>query len=198
MSRGLTLEQMEFLVSKGISAEEMVAFAKMGSAKSKGAERTARWRAKKAGNVTNSVTRDVTCDASPPPNDIYSNPPDSLSAKADCPSLADRVVEAWNAGPRANGARKATALDANRRKWLSLRVRDHGEAAVFAAIANIGASPFHCGTNDRGWKANIGWLLKSPEKFLSALEMEDDAKPPPNDLLARAAQYAKPLDRIAA
>ena len=73
--KGLTLEQMEFLVSKGVTAEEMLAFAKMAGGRSKAAERTARWRAKKAGSVTESVTRDVTSDASPPPNDIYSNPP---------------------------------------------------------------------------------------------------------------------------
>lgn len=75
MSRGLTLEQMAFLVSKGVTAEEMLSFAQMGHAQSKAAARTARWRAKKAGTVTESVTCDVTGDASPPPNDIYSNPP---------------------------------------------------------------------------------------------------------------------------
>jgi hypothetical protein len=67
MSRGLTLEQMEFLVSKGVTADEMLAFAKMGGGRSKGAERTARWRANKVKNVTKGVTRDVTSDASHPP-----------------------------------------------------------------------------------------------------------------------------------
>lgn len=72
--KGLTIEQMAFLVSKGVTAEEMLAFAQMAGGRSKAAERTARWRSRKAGNVTESVTRDVTSDASQPPNDIYSNP----------------------------------------------------------------------------------------------------------------------------
>lgn len=74
MSRGLTLEQIEFLVGKGLSAEEMLAFAKMGNSRSKAAERTARWRAKRAGNVTSDVTGDGHGDASQPPNEYISNP----------------------------------------------------------------------------------------------------------------------------
>jgi len=72
--KGLTIEQMEFLVSKGLDAADMIALAKMGTAKSKGAERTARWRAKKQGIVTESVTSDVTRDASPPPIDNHTPP----------------------------------------------------------------------------------------------------------------------------
>ena len=76
MSRGLSLEQMEFLVSKGVTADEMLAFAKMSGSRSKGAERTAKWRANKAMNVTESVTSDVTGDASPPPiEDIHTPQP---------------------------------------------------------------------------------------------------------------------------
>lgn len=95
MSRGLTLEQMAFLVSKGVTAKEMLAFAQMGAGRSKGAERTARWRAKKNGSVTETVTSDVTCDghsdASPPPNDIYSNPPVSSDDETIPPARRTRV-----------------------------------------------------------------------------------------------------------
>ena len=70
MSKGLTLEQMEFLLSKGLSGEDMVAFAKMGATKSRAAERTARWRARKNGNVTSDLTR----DASPPPREAHTSP----------------------------------------------------------------------------------------------------------------------------
>ena len=78
MSRGLTLEQMEFLVSKGVSAEEMLAFAKMGNARSKGAERVARYRARRkaeAESVTNGVTCNVTSNALPPPLENIHTPP---------------------------------------------------------------------------------------------------------------------------
>lgn len=72
---GLTVEQLEFLAAKGLALEDVIAFAKMSEKpKSKGAERTARWRARKAG-VTSSVTSDVTRDASPPPIDNNHTPP---------------------------------------------------------------------------------------------------------------------------
>jgi hypothetical protein len=76
-------------------------------------------------------------------------------------------------------------MDAARRKALAARIKDHGEQAVFDAIANLAASKFHCGENDRGWRANLGWLLTSPGNFLKALEMgagpakPADAKPKP-------------------
>lgn len=69
MTKGLTIEQMKFLVGKGLTAEEMITFAEMGAVKSKAAERTARWRAKKYGSVTENVTRDGHGDASPPIED---------------------------------------------------------------------------------------------------------------------------------
>lgn len=81
------------------------------------------------------------------------------------------MVAAWNAGPAARGATPAKPLDAGRRRALATRVREHGEAALFAAVANLGASAWHCGRNDRGWRANLGWLLRSPENFQKALEM---------------------------
>jgi len=98
MSRGLTLEQMEFLASKGVTAAEMVAFAKMAGGRSKGAERTARWRAKKSDGVTESVTSDVTSDASRPPIDNTHTPCSSdeeqtPKPKSDKPEGVD--AEVW-------------------------------------------------------------------------------------------------------
>lgn len=110
-----------------------------------------------------------------PPNDIYSNPP--LDAKASCPPLAERVVDAWNEGPGKAGATTAKPLDAGRRKALSTRIRDHSETEVFEAIKNLGQSAWHCGKNDRGWRVNIGWLLKNAENFQKALEMGGDDPP---------------------
>jgi len=74
MSRGLTLEQMKLLADKGFSIDEAIAFAEMGSVKSKAAERTARWRARKNGSITKSVTSDGHCDASPPPIEDHTPP----------------------------------------------------------------------------------------------------------------------------
>jgi len=144
--------------------------------RSKGAIRQARYEDRKRQKTSENVRNDGP-DAAPslevPPNDIYSNPPPKPSPAADAPCpLAGKVIDAWNEGPAKRGATAAKPLDAGRRKALSLRVREHGEAAVFEAIRNVAASRFHCGQNDRGWRANIGWLLKSPENFQKALELQ--------------------------
>lgn len=134
------------------------------------AERQRRSRSNRSGRA---VSRNVTvteCDI--PPNDIYSNPPEPQSSNDDCPPLAEKVVSAWNEQSK-NGLTASRGLDANRRKALAARVRDHGEQAVFDAIRRLGASEWHCGKNDRGWTANLGWLLKSPENFLKALELPE-------------------------
>jgi hypothetical protein len=86
-------------------------------------------------------------------------------------------VEAWNDGPGKRGATTAKPLNADRRKSLSVRLREHSEAEVFEAIGNLAASDWHCGKNDRGWCVNIGWLLKSPENFQKALELQPRTPP---------------------
>ncbi len=114
----------------------------------------------------------VTRDGAVPPNEYISNPPEPLDAKASLPPLAIRIVDEWNATAGKRGAKPAKPLDAGRRKALSLRIREHGEAAVFDAVRNLAASEFHCGRNDRGWRVDIGWMLRSPENFAKALELD--------------------------
>lgn len=83
----LTVEQLEFLAGKGLSAAEIVEFAKLSEKpRSANAERQARFRQRRkdAGknecesvteSVTSNVTRDVTPPLSLPPNENISNPP---------------------------------------------------------------------------------------------------------------------------
>ncbi|WP_426261512.1 hypothetical protein [Sphingomonas sp. DC1100-1] len=146
--------------------------------RSKGAIRQARYEERKRQKASESVRSDATSSPEVSPNDIYSNPLPNPTTGAEAPSnLAQRVVEAWNEGPGKRGATTAKPLDAGRRKSLSLRLKEHDEAEVFEAISNIAASDFHCGKNDRGWTANIGWLLKSPENFQKALELQPRSLP---------------------
>ena len=192
------------LVAQGATPEMLLAVIEADAAASEernakkradNAERQARFRAKNqpkrnASNALQSVTeRD---GETLPPNDIYSNPPEPSSANADALPFSNRVVSAWNEAATA-GLTAAKGLDTTRKAHLRSRVKDHGEAAVLEAIRNLAASPFHCGKNDRGWKANIGWFLK-PEGFLKALEMgrTGDAKPvaPVEDAAAYRASLA--------
>lgn len=127
MSKGLTLEQMKFLVGKGLTAEEMIAFAEMGAVKSKAAERTARWRAKRNGTVTESVTRDGHGDASPPPiedhtppipsNDGISRSRSRFVPPAKPSDVSDQVWQDWTAHRKGKGGKfTETALEGIRRE----------------------------------------------------------------------------------
>jgi hypothetical protein len=165
------------LLAKGLSGEDIleVARASENKADATAAERQQRRRDKlKADNQTS--RRDVTRDAEiAPPNEYISNPPGIPGeTNVSPPPFAERFVSAWNAGPGSNGARKATKLDASRKALLNARVRDHGEDGVLTAVANLGRSRFHCGENDRSWRADAGWLLKAAN-CLKAIEMADPA-----------------------
>jgi hypothetical protein len=104
------------------------------------------------------------------PNDIYSNPHKTHSAKAELPLFEKRVVEVWNEAAAKHGLTSAKALDPSRKSKLRARVRDHGEQVVLDGIRNLTGSRFHCGDNDRNWAANIGWFLTAAN-FVKAMEM---------------------------
>lgn len=205
----MTPDAVRFLAAKGLSAldiaELMEMMAPAAPVRSANAERQARYRenkkaktdkalgipATKAAPVTRNVTRNVT-----PPNDIYSNPPVTPSTKVDCPpDLAKRVVEHWNDTAKRTGLTAARALDNSRRQALRLRVKEHGEQAAFDAINRLGASEWHTGKNENGWKATIGWFLK-PTNFLKALEMPDppDSQPARQWSDAERLEYLKSLE----
>lgn len=162
------------------------------------AERQRRFKAKKKaeaelGNALPTLPS-VTSPEVPPKD--KSNPlPNPSDAEA---SLSVRVVAAWNDGPAKQGATAARPLDGGRRKALSARMREHSEDELFEAIANLAASPFHCGSNDRGWSVNLGWLLKSPENFQKALEMGRRAIRPPVTQTSSFASYILEQRRNAA
>jgi hypothetical protein len=66
----LNAAAMRILVAKGLTAADLLAVAEAMETRSKAAERQSRYRKRRA-------ERDVTGDVTPPPNDIYSNPPAS-------------------------------------------------------------------------------------------------------------------------
>ena len=112
------------------------------------------------------------------------------------PPLADRVVGAWNLAAERAGLSAVRKLDDSRKARLATRVRAHGEQAVFEAIANLAASRFHCGANERGWKATLGWLLESPANFLKALELGERGGGAPASRTMSAAERAAYLEQL--
>ena len=75
----LNAATLEILIAKGLSASDLLDVARAMEStktKSKAAIRQARYRERKEAE---SVTNDVTCDVTNPPNDIYSNPHPSVT-----------------------------------------------------------------------------------------------------------------------
>lgn len=67
-----------------------------------------------------------------------------------------------------------------RLRKLSARLKDSGADMLRQAITNTAASKFHRGENDRGWKADLDWIIKSYEQVekLANLQTERVRKGP--------------------
>lgn len=59
-----------------------------------------------------------------------------------------------------------------RRAKLGLRVKDAGYDLTAQAIRNTAASSWHRGENDRGWKANLDFIVRTYEQVEKLAEME--------------------------
>jgi hypothetical protein len=120
----LTLEQMEFLAAKGLSLSDAIEFAKLGNKKSNGAERQARYRARRRGG---NVTSDVTRDASPPPIERIHTPSVSSDEETIPPAKSKSAIPA-----KPEGVNETTWQD-----FLALRKRKRAPVTetVIAGIA---------------------------------------------------------------
>jgi hypothetical protein len=159
MPASLSVEQMEFLASKGLSFEDAIAFAKLSDKpKSKAAERTARWRAKKNGGVTGDVTR----DASPPPIEDHT-PPVSSDEETSPAAKVTKLV------PRPEGVSEQTWRD-------FVRCRNAQRAPITpTAVAGIAREAAKA-----GWalEAAISESVSRGWRGFKAEWVRDDGKPP--------------------
>lgn len=55
-------------------------------------------------------------------------------------------------------------LTASREKKLKDRFKEFTPEQISKALYNLASSPFHCGENDRGWKATPDFLIRSDEQ----------------------------------
>jgi len=95
----------------------------------------------------------------------------------DSPPLAQAIKQltaAWNA---LEGIPAIRSWSDARRRALKARLRDPAwlEQAL-EAIRRIPKSPFLCGQNERGWRANIDWLLR-PDSVTRVLEGAYEGQP---------------------
>lgn len=70
----------------------------------------------------------------------------------------DLYLELFNKNP------KTTKLTKARREKLRLRLKENGYNQLEAAIRNTAASKWHRGDNDRGWKADLDYIIRSTEQ----------------------------------
>jgi hypothetical protein len=136
-------------------------------------ERQRRCRAKKANGHTVTVTRDkgsndrdiLTSQVSPSMVSDETIPP---AENDDLAVTEDQVLEAYNAMAEMAGLSKAR-MTPERRKKLRTFVKRHPIDDITEAIWAVPKSRFLCGENDRGWKADLDFLLE-PKKFTRLLE----------------------------
>ena len=93
----------------------------------------------------------------------------------DLSEMHQKVVLAWNKLPL---PKKLNGLFPSMVRQLNILFENYGEEAVHEAIARVADSPFLLGKtkNNRGWVANLYWLLQPEnlEKTLSG-KYQDDA-----------------------
>ncbi len=118
--------------------------------------------------------------------------PQDHQLKADIQEIFDYYVECFQAGSA------HIKLSDQRKTKIRMRLKDAGKDMVMKAILNTSRSPFHRGENDRGWKANIDFIIRNYEQVekLAALDEEDQAfgseqRAPTQEEIARAARHAK-------
>jgi len=137
-------------------------------------ERQRRCRAnKKRNGHTVTVTRDkgsndIDILTSKTPPNVISNEITLPAENDDLSVSEDQVLEAYNSMAEMAGLSKAR-MTPERRKKLKTFIKRHPIDDITEAIWAVPKSRFLCGENDRGWKADLDFLLE-PKKFTRLLE----------------------------
>lgn len=103
-----------------------------------------------------------------PPNGISDEIPPPLAERREPELKPELLVEAWNTMAKQAGVHKAR-LTPERRKKINPFLRRHSVDDITEAIWAVPRSPFLCGQNDRGWKADLDFFLQ-PKSFTRILE----------------------------
>lgn len=108
------------------------------------------------------------------------------------PALALQAFEAYNAAALRCALPQAVRLTKDRQRKLTARLKEHGLDGWSKALVNLEASKFLRGENNRGWRANLDFLLQ-PESFNKLLDGsyagQQSAKPKPTASAAPPTSY---------
>ncbi len=140
----------------------------------KGAE--ARWQAQGRHEASDDSRMATDCQLASTPSTQHAKDkiePTLSSPAADATSSSlgltlEQAIEVWrSACPHLPQPRPT----AKRRRHLTARCRDSGFVESFRDVCErIGRSRFCAGESERGWRADLGWLLERPDAWVKVLE----------------------------
>lgn len=113
------------------------------------------------------VPTDGTGDVSRKPGDVSRKPEKEIvSAPADLPPLWNRICVSLP---------KCSKLTEKRITHIRARMKERPRLEDWEYLfRKIEGSPFLTGQNDRGWKADFEWIIKSPDNAVKVLEGKYD------------------------
>jgi uncharacterized protein YdaU (DUF1376 family) len=68
---------------------------------------------------------------------------------------------------------KVLVISDRRKKHIGARLKVFSLEDIKKAIYNFSTSEFYTGENDRGWKADLDWIIKSDEQIEKGLKLEE-------------------------
>jgi hypothetical protein len=90
---------------------------------------------------------------------------------------------------------KWKAITDSRADKLRVRIKEHPDIQWWADLfRKAEATPFCKGVNDRGWKANLDWLIENDSNALKVLEGKYDGERPDKDFADRSFQNTHEYD----
>lgn len=99
---------------------------------------------------------------------------DNNQPSAEIPSQIQEVADMYN--EICTNLPKSTVISSKKAKKIKSRLKEFSLDEIKAAFVKANASPFLKGNNERGWRANLGWLMESQDNMLKVLEGNYDSE----------------------
>ncbi len=104
---------------------------------------------------------------------LYSR--ESLEKEDPCPSSPSKdLFDLWNKTAEGTPLSKVRELSSTRAKKCTARLKERNPEEWVAIFQRIAESPFLCGQNDRGWKADFDWIIANDGNAGKVLEGKYD------------------------
>ncbi|WP_336975928.1 DUF1376 domain-containing protein [Brevundimonas nasdae] len=109
-----------------------------------------------------------------------------ISALTNAPPMTARPVghdvqqafDAYNEAAEQLGLPQAAKLTESRRKGINARLKEAGPDGWATVLENLAFSPHHLGQNDRGWRADLDFIIKQDrfQRFLEGATIPADQR----------------------